>query len=44
VEEIERDRQNRHQRGNGKADAPEAHEIEFGVVGYDAEQAQRKLS
>ena len=40
VEEIERDRQDRQQRRNGKADAPEAHEIEFGVVGDDAKQAQ----
>ena len=36
VKEIKRDRQNRQQRRRRKADAPEAHEIELGVIGYDA--------
>ena len=39
VEEVEKDRQDRQQRRHRKADAPEAHEIEFGVVRYDAKKA-----
>ncbi len=44
VEEIEQDRQDRQQRRHRKADAPEAHEIELGVVGYDAKQAHERRS
>jgi hypothetical protein len=39
MEKIEKDRQDRQQRGHRKADAPEAHEIELGVVRYDAKKA-----
>ena len=39
VKEVEQDRQDRQQRRHRKADAPEAHEIELGVVRYDAKKA-----
>ena len=42
VDEVKRDRQDRHQRRHRKADAPEAHEVEFGVVGNDAKQAHER--
>jgi hypothetical protein len=36
MEEVQEDRRDRQHRRYGKADAPEAHEIEFGIVGNDA--------
>jgi hypothetical protein len=38
VEEEQRDRDHRQQGRDRKADAPEAHEIEFGVVRDDAKE------
>jgi hypothetical protein len=37
--EVEQHCQDRQHRRNGKADAPEAHEVETGVVGDDAKEA-----
>ena len=42
--EEEQDRQDRQRGRNRKADAPEAHEIELGVVRYDAKQAHGGLA
>ena len=39
--EEQRDREDRQQRRNRKADAPEAHEIEIGVVRHDAQRRQQ---
>jgi hypothetical protein len=39
MEEIQRDRHDRQDRRNRETDAPEAHEIEFGVIRDDAEKA-----
>ena len=39
VEEIKRNRQNRQKCRHRKTDAPEAHEVEFGVVWNNAKQA-----
>jgi hypothetical protein len=36
MEEVQEDRRDRQHRRYGKADAPKAHEIEFGIVGNDA--------
>ena len=44
VKEIKQDRHDRQHRRNGKADAPEAHEVEFGVVGNDAKKAHGACS
>ena len=40
VSEEQDDRQDRQHRRHRKADAPEAHEIEFGFVRYDPKEAQ----
>jgi hypothetical protein len=39
MKEEQRDREDRQHGRHRKAHAPEAHEIELGVVGYYAEQA-----
>jgi len=38
MKEVEEDRGDRQHRRHGKADAPEAHEVELGVVGNDPQQ------
>jgi hypothetical protein len=43
VKEIERDREDRQQRRDREADAPEAHEIELGVVRNDPQQRDRMI-
>jgi hypothetical protein len=44
MKEKQHDGRYRQHRGDGKADAPKAHEIEFCIVGNNAKEAHGKLS